>query len=145
MTDRSSIASNRYRGVTSQLNSIISWQRHQDGSWRTLEGNTRMANGKYYSVARDITEQISTNQEIEYLSYHDMLTGLCNRRFLDEEIHRLNRGRHLPVSVIMADVDRLKLMNDAFGHEAGDELIQRAAFVISDSCRPERPDLRWGD
>jgi diguanylate cyclase (GGDEF)-like protein len=56
-----------------------------------------------------------------------VLTGLFNRRFLEEEIRRLDSARNLPVSVIMGDINCLKLVNDAFGHEKGDELIIKAA------------------
>ncbi len=66
-------------------------------------------------------------QEILRLSYHDPLTGLYNRRFAQEEIKRLEGLGHLPLAVIMGDVNGLKLVNDIFGHQEGDRLLERMA------------------
>ncbi|WP_050809813.1 GGDEF domain-containing protein [Desulfosporosinus sp. OT] len=52
--------------------------------------------------------------------------------------------RNLPISIIMGDVNRLKLVNDAFGHERGDELLHKAAGAIRNSCRSEDIVGRWG-
>ncbi|MCR4443449.1 MAG: diguanylate cyclase [Peptococcaceae bacterium] len=82
--------------------------------------------------------------EILYLSYHDHLTGLYNRRFMEEEIRRLDTPRQVPISVIMGDVNGLKLANDVFGHRAGDLLLKRAAGIIRESCRREDIVARWG-
>lgn len=95
-------------------------------------------------VFRDITQRNEQLSQIKYLSYHDPLTGLYNRRFLEEEMRRLGTGRNLPVSIIMGDVNRLKLVNDAFGHEKGDELICKAAQAIQKGCRVEDLVSRWG-
>jgi diguanylate cyclase (GGDEF)-like protein/putative nucleotidyltransferase with HDIG domain len=63
---------------------------------------------------------------------------------LEEEAKRLDVARNLPFTVIMGDVNRLKLVNDAFGHEKGDELIKLSAESIKSSCRPEDLIARWG-
>ena len=97
-----------------------------------------------YGVSRDITERKSYEQQLQYLCYHDPLTGLYNRLFLEEEIKRLDTGRNLPISIIMADVDRLKLINDTFGHKKGDEFIIKAANLIKANCRPEDLVARYG-
>ena len=76
-------------------------------------------------------------QEIKELSYHDQLTGLYNRRFFEEELKRLNTERNLPLSILMIDVNGLKLINDAFGHKAGDQLLQKVARVIKTECRTD--------
>ncbi len=83
-------------------------------------------------------------ERIAYLSFHDVLTGLYNRRYMEEEIRRLDTPRNLPISVIEGDVNRLKLVNDAFGHERGDELLRIAADTLRASCRPEDLVARWG-
>ncbi|MGQ9824187.1 MAG: HD domain-containing phosphohydrolase [Desulfotomaculales bacterium] len=83
-------------------------------------------------------------EKILFLSYHDQLTGLYNRRFMEEEIKRLDTPRQLPVSVIMGDVNGLKLTNDVFGHRAGDLLLKKAAEIIKESCRREDIIARWG-
>ncbi|MDZ4196269.1 MAG: diguanylate cyclase [Candidatus Izemoplasmatales bacterium] len=77
------------------------------------------------NVAFDITERKQQNEEILYLSYHDSLTGLYNRRYYDQALWTLRHPQHLPLSVIMADINGLKLTNDAFGHSSGDSLLLR--------------------
>ncbi|CQR74633.1 Cyclic di-GMP phosphodiesterase response regulator RpfG [Sporomusa ovata DSM 2662] len=83
----------------------------------------------------DITERKQSEEEIVYLSYHDQLTGLYNRRFYEEELKRLDTARNLPITLIMADVNGLKLTNDAFGHLAGDQLIKGIADILKKECR----------
>lgn len=88
-----------------------------------------------YGIYTDITEKKVAEDEVLYMSYHDQLTGLYNRRFFDEEYRRLNTTRHIPTSLIMADVNGLKLINDAFGHKSGDELLKRMATILVENCR----------
>lgn len=123
---------------------FVNRYRHKDGSYRHLEWDTQRKGDQVYSIARDITTRKNQQDHIEYLSYHDTLTGLFNRRFLEEEIKRLDVARNLPISVIMGDVNRLKLVNDAFGHEKGDELLIKSAKAIQNGCRPEDLVARWG-
>ncbi len=68
--------------------------------------------------------------EIEYRSFHDILTGLYNRRYFEDAVERLATGRFDPVTVIVCDVDGLKLINDSLGHKAGDRLIISAAEAL---------------
>ncbi len=84
------------------------------------------------------------NEEILYLSYYDILTGLHNRRFYEEEIKRLDTERNLPISIIMGDVNGLKLINDTFGHNYGDDLLRKAAGAIRNACRADDLVARWG-
>ncbi|MEI7616749.1 MAG: HD domain-containing phosphohydrolase, partial [Actinomycetota bacterium] len=67
--------------------------------------------------------------------YHDPLTGLYNRRFYDEELRRLDTERNLPIALIMLDVNGLKLINDAFGHKAGDQLLKKISSIMKMVCR----------
>jgi diguanylate cyclase (GGDEF)-like protein/PAS domain S-box-containing protein len=92
----------------------------------------------------DITERKKAAKEIAYLSFHDPLTGLYNRRFFEEELKRLDAPRNLPFSVISADVNGLKLVNDIFGHTTGDLLIQKAAATMQKSCRSDEIIARIG-
>ncbi|WP_051280400.1 diguanylate cyclase [Anaerovorax odorimutans] len=93
---------------------------------------------------QDITERKRVEEEIIYLSYNDKLTGLYNRRFYEEEIKRLDTERNFPISIIMGDVNGLKLINDAFGHYKGDELLKKVAKVIKNACRSDDIIARWG-
>lgn len=95
-------------------------------------------------VFRDATEKREQQRKIEYLSFHDSLTGLYNRRFFEEEIRRLDNQRNLPVSIIMGDINGLKLTNDIFGHEAGDMLLTGFAEVVKKVCRADDIVARWG-
>lgn len=92
----------------------------------------------------DITRRKLNEEKIRYIGYHDELTGLYNRTYFTESLERLNTNRQLPLSIIMGDVNGLKLINDAFGHEKGDELLKKIANLIKDSCRDEDIIARWG-
>src|SRR5665648_409283 len=75
------------------------------------------------------------NEEISYISYHDFLTGLYNRIYFEEEKKRLDTPRQLPISIIMGDVNGLKLVNDGFGHSKGDEVLIEIAKILKSCCR----------
>jgi len=96
------------------------------------------------SIVTDITEKRQADVEIKYLSFHDKLTGLYNRAFFEEELKRLDTERTLPISLIMGDVNGLKLVNDALGHQEGDKLLITVAKLLRDSCRQEDIVARWG-
>lgn len=87
------------------------------------------------SSSRNIEERKHAQQEVLYLSYHDQLTGLYNRRFYEEELRRLDTKSNLPVTLILADVNGLKLTNDAFGHLTGDKLLKRAVEIFHQYSR----------
>lgn len=95
-------------------------------------------------LIEDITERKRKEEEIQYLNHHDFLTGLYNRRFFDKERERLDRKEQLPLSVITGDLDGLKLINDAFGHAAGDTLIIEAAKIIHSCCQGKGIVARTG-
>ncbi len=95
-------------------------------------------------VFRDVTTQRQRQAVIEHLSFHDQLTDLFNRRFFDEELHRLDTERNLPLALVMADVNGLKLTNDAFGHAMGDQLLIKAAETIQACCRKDDIIARLG-
>lgn len=96
------------------------------------------------TLVEDVTEQRQREEEITYLNYHDILTGLYNRAFFEEEKQRLDTKRQLPISIIMGDINGLKLINDAFGHIAGDKLLVEIAGILRSSCRNEDIIARVG-
>jgi len=100
--------------------------------------------GRVLSVVRDISDRKEIERKLTYLSFHDSLTGLYNRSFFETEFARLEKGRRFPVSVIAADVDGLKLVNDTHGHEAGDVLIKSAADILRSVFRTEDLVARIG-
>ncbi len=95
-------------------------------------------------VFRDITDKKEQRKKIEYMSFHDSLTGLYNRRFFEEELLRLDTPRNLPISIVMGDVNSLKLTNDIFGHAFGDMLLEKVTEVMQKVCRADDIIARWG-
>jgi diguanylate cyclase (GGDEF)-like protein/PAS domain S-box-containing protein len=95
-------------------------------------------------TAQNITEKKENQSKIKFLNYHDKLTGLYNRNYLEEEIRRLNTPRQHPISVIMGDVNGLKLVNDAFGHQKGNQFLKSIAKALRTVCRKEDIIARWG-
>jgi diguanylate cyclase (GGDEF)-like protein/PAS domain S-box-containing protein len=83
-------------------------------------------------------------ERLKYLSIHDPLTGLYNRAYFEEELARLERGRKFPVSVLVADLDGLKKINDQFGHAAGDQALCQAARLLQGAFRAEDGLARIG-
>lgn len=75
------------------------------------------------------------NEELLSTCYHDELTGLYNRRFYEEALARLDADKKLPYTIIMGDINGLKLINDSFGYDKGDELLKKTAQVIKAGCR----------
>ncbi len=93
-------------------------------------------NGKECRLAvTDITRQKQTEAELRYLTMYDPLTNLCNRGYFQEEMTRLEGGREFPISVMMVDVDNLKVTNDRQGHAAGDALLRRVGRILKMAFR----------
>ena len=90
-----------------------------------------------YAIYNDITQRKKEEQEIKYLSFHDQMTGLYNRRYFESEMERLDNSRLLPISIIMSDIDGLKKVNDQYGHAKGDEYIKVVAEEIKKAVRSE--------
>jgi diguanylate cyclase (GGDEF)-like protein/PAS domain S-box-containing protein len=95
-------------------------------------------------VFRDVTNETMHLNEIEFLSFHDHLTGLYNRRYLEEEMARLDVPRRLPITLVMGDLNGLKMTNDAFGHAAGDELLKQTTKVLKHCFRQDDIICRYG-
>lgn len=125
--------------VTTKAGKKLTWDFHSGYIGKLPDGRSVAM-----SVATDVTERNIKEQEIKYLSYHDQLTGLYNRRYFEEELRRLDNPRNLPMSIIMGDVNGLKLINDAFGHQIGDNLLEQIGEIISSSIRGNDIAARWG-
>lgn len=92
----------------------------------------------------DITEKKQFEEQLRYASNHDQLTGLYNRAFFDVEFERMKVGRNYPVSIVSADIDGLKAVNDNYGHVEGDRLIQLAARTMKAAFRADDVVARIG-
>lgn len=89
-------------------------------------------NGKYVAVQgifRNIDEKVALQEQLEYKSTHDPLTDLYNRRYFQSQMNYFNQ-LEVPMTVVVADLDELKLINDTYGHQMGDRLIREAANCI---------------
>ena len=86
-------------------------------------------------ISKEFTERKRMEEELLRLSTHDILTNLYNRNFFEVEISRLQMSRMFPVSIVVADMDHLKSINDRFGHSMGDRMIQKAADLLQASFR----------
>jgi len=116
---------------------------------KTKSGDWRWVLGRGKCVARDergralrlvgthmdLSARKQIEDQLRYQSTHDVLTGLYNRTFFEEELARLERSREFPISIIVADVDGLKMTNDTLGHAAGDRLLQEAANLLQSVFR----------
>jgi diguanylate cyclase (GGDEF)-like protein len=83
------------------------------------------------------------NAELERASRTDALTGLPNRRHLEDQLQRL-AAEAPPLSVLLLDIDRFKLVNDTRGHAAGDEVLRVVAGRLREAARPGDLPGRWG-
>ncbi len=91
--------------------------------------------GIIHSFMRDITERKRYEEQLKFLSLYDKLTKLYNRTFFEEELNRLEGSRLYPITIISADVDGLKLINDTLGHDMGDKLLISCAQILKASIR----------
>jgi len=98
-------------------------------------------------VSRDVTERRRLGEELRKLAVTDPLTGAFNRRHFMEELHReMGRSNRyaVPFSLIMLDIDYFKAVNDRFGHETGDRVLEEVVKVIRERIRVSDILARWG-
>jgi diguanylate cyclase (GGDEF)-like protein/PAS domain S-box-containing protein len=96
-------------------------------------------------LINDITKRKEAEEKLNFLRFHDELTGLFNRAYFEEEAKRLDTERQLPLSFVIGDVNGLKLINDAFGSDEGDKILKIIAKAIKECCRREDIVSRWGE
>src|SRR5262249_15077957 len=145
---------------------LLRWSRHLDGTQpRSRERGPQEMTGRrrdgspiaieltmtelttsegrlYTALVRDLTESKAFERELEHLATHDVLTGLPNRTFLAAQLESaLTRASRYgtSVGVLMVEIDRVKLVTEALGHRAGDELILQAAARLRATIGPGAP------
>ncbi len=128
----------------------------RDGSWHWLRWSSTLAPDEslIYGRATDVTElkQIESEREellteVKVLASRDALTGLPNRRMIDEQLPReMARARRAsaPLCLAIIDIDYFKAYNDAHGHPAGDEMLRDCALAWDAELRGEDTILRYG-
>jgi diguanylate cyclase (GGDEF)-like protein len=123
-----------YRGLTLHLNAS------------TIYTDTGTQIGTA-ALIRDVTEEVRLNKELEKLSTSDALTGLYNRRFLDDrlqiETHRAKRYCS-ELSIVLFDVDHFKKFNDEHGHTQGDRVLESLGATLIDIVRDPDLPCRYG-
>jgi len=98
-------------------------------------------------VSNQVAMAIKRKQDetrLQYLSFRDSLSGLYNRRYFEEEMHRMDQRRQGSVGIIVLDVDGLKLVNDMFGHDSGDQLLLNVSNLLISCFREEDVVARIG-
>jgi diguanylate cyclase (GGDEF)-like protein/PAS domain S-box-containing protein len=95
-------------------------------------------------IIYDVTGSKEMEVTLRHESTHDILTGLYNRAFFDTELERLSHGRLFPLSIVMADINDLKRVNDTLGHSEGDKMIGLAARIMLEAFRSEDIVARIG-
>ncbi len=83
-------------------------------------------------------------KELRYMNQHDALTGLYNRNFFEQELGRLEHDQVLDASLVLFDIDGLKLVNDSLGHEHGDRMLVTMAGIIAECCHRDNLLARVG-
>ncbi len=103
--------------------------------------------GKIYGavmVFRDITQENAQREQLEYMTCHDSMTGLFNRWYMEELLRQYERTEGSSCALVMGDLNGLKLINDAFGHNFGDTFIQKVASILQACCSGGETVGRWG-
>ena len=141
-----------YQTAAANKNSVTAEVRYKHANgyciWLEAYGNILLddngcPNGAIVS-ARDITARKEMEERLKYLSLRDGLTGIYNRIYFEQEMHRLQNGRDYPIGMVICDVDGLKTINDSLGHKFGDILLKEAAEVIKKSFRKSDMVARIG-
>lgn len=130
----------QYKRVLKGETVLYSWESHIKGNayfYETMISPIFNKNKEItgiVGVSRDITEQENRYKEMLYISTHDYLTGLYNRKTYDEKLNQLKETQSFPFALINMDLNGLKLINDAYGHHNGDLAIKKTAEILKASA-----------
>jgi len=141
---------NIIEGITNEFETTIRLKT-KAGDWKWVKHVGKISEKdenenplRVVGVHIDIDNEIKTREKIEYLSFHDSLTGLYNYRYFNEEIKRVSGSRYYPITLVVGDLDNLKIINDNYGHQVGDEYLQKVADILKNTFRNEDVISRIG-
>ena len=121
------------------------WDKRKDGTvypkWMSIstiknKGSDKVNN--YIAIFTDVTERKQVEDHIKYIAYHDALTGLFNKSFLEAKlIKSIEEAQEQPhhIALLQLDLDNFKIVNESLGHNVGDELLKRASEIICSCVR----------
>ncbi|SEM18943.1 PAS domain S-box-containing protein/diguanylate cyclase (GGDEF) domain-containing protein [Mesobacillus persicus] len=115
--------------------------KHQNGEWRNFQitGSNLLHDENVNGVVvnyQDITDIKKAQEEVHYMAFHDYLTDLPNRRYLEQKLEselRMKKGTELKLAVMFIDLDQFKFINDTLGHDTGDKVLIEVAQTLK-SC-----------
>ncbi|MFW6301589.1 MAG: HD domain-containing phosphohydrolase [Bacillota bacterium] len=120
----------------------------RNGKLIPVKVNSRYINyqGEEYEFAFivDISERKQRERELHYNFYHDNLTGLFNSTFIDRKADEIDRNIPANYSVIMADINGLRMINDSYGHKKGNQVIKKVASLLKSSIDEDEVLARYG-
>lgn len=95
------------------------------------------------NISRIYANTNESEKRIKYLEEHDRLTGLYNRQFIQEKLNQLNDDSLLPISIVIGDINGLRIVNNILGYSEGDRVIKLATQCITENCPDNCIAARW--
>lgn len=127
-------------GLDKFVNRVLSHK----GIIRYYEWRVKVFENSIYASGRDISDLIMTREKLEYYHNRDALTGMYQRSFIQSSSEAMVLPYQLPLSVIFVDLNGLKLINDSYGHDQGDELLRTISRKIQSFQREGDIFVRYG-
>lgn len=106
------------------------------GKFHALENDLNCFDG-YMVLFYDLTEKFLYEQEMEFFTFRDSITGLYNRAYFQRKFSEIKLEENMPISVIVGDIDDLKHINDSFGYDSGDEVLILVSGILETVCNPQ--------
>jgi diguanylate cyclase (GGDEF)-like protein/PAS domain S-box-containing protein len=141
-------------GATLDLAPMVYRMRHRQGHYIWLETFSRPildatgAVAQRQTASRDVTDQVRMRRQLEHDAFHDSLTGLPNRKYLQDRLeaalHWAQQSSSYRFALLFLDIDHFKVVNDSLGHAIGDELLMEVASRLKTMLRPTDLAVRLG-
>lgn len=100
--------------------------------------------GQFAAIITDITSRVNLENKLKYSYYHDQMTELYNRQYVFDNFESIDNENNLPLSIISADINGLRSINESYGFVVGDEIIKKVAEAIKTLSGNIYTPVRWG-